>query len=597
MEEENKHINPLEDKIVTSISSSNEESKDEQSGILENETSLKTEKTDNTFNGNNSVDFFGFNLKFLTDNKFAYLLLLLLLGITYYVRSNFFLIPFERDEGIYAYFGKLILEGKIPYKDFYEIKLPGIFYAYALIVKVFGYSVYKLHFGFTIVNLLNIIILFFIGKKILGPFYGLAIGVVFSILSLNPGLCGFTIQSEHLVVFFISAGILALIYANDLKKQFYYLLSGLLFALAVSIKSHAVFMCFFGLLMIIVNNYSNEKAIISRILLKNILYYLIGGFIIIILISLSILLNNSYKEFSLHVLHIGGTYEASVSFEFGWQNFTNSLSRILENHKVFWYLSMFSVFTIFSNQFTIKEKIFCIQIMLLSFLMILPGFYFYGHYYILILPAVSILSGISLKFFKLYFEKKIEKFASIFVSITFIILSYSHVSSLNSYYFQPDYFKILRSTYGINPFPEAMEIGKWLNTKLKNEDKITLIGSEPQLYVYTNKNSISRHAYFTAVVIDFPEHKIWQREFTSDIKTNKPRFIIYFNNPLSLLIQKNTDKYIFKWVADYIKQNYKVAGLVEMVSPNESRYIFGEKVNKYNTPNKNLIYIYERNKN
>ncbi|MBK7819009.1 MAG: hypothetical protein IPJ60_16840 [Sphingobacteriaceae bacterium] len=51
-------------------------------------------------------------------------LLFVLVFIVHSIRTNFAGIPFERDEGIYSYFGKLVLEGKVPYKDFYEVKFP-----------------------------------------------------------------------------------------------------------------------------------------------------------------------------------------------------------------------------------------------------------------------------------------------------------------------------------------------------------------------------------------------------------------------------------------------------------------------------------------
>jgi len=51
--------------------------------------------------------------------------------LTIIIRSNFLDISFERDEGTYSYMGQLVLDGKLPYQDYYSMKLPGIYYAYA----------------------------------------------------------------------------------------------------------------------------------------------------------------------------------------------------------------------------------------------------------------------------------------------------------------------------------------------------------------------------------------------------------------------------------------------------------------------------------
>src|SRR6478736_787259 len=85
------------------------------------------------------------NSLFSTESKICLGLLLLLLFIVATIRSKFSSIPFERDEGIYGYIGKLILEGKTPYKDFYEQKFPGLFYFYGTMVWLFGDTVEGLH--------------------------------------------------------------------------------------------------------------------------------------------------------------------------------------------------------------------------------------------------------------------------------------------------------------------------------------------------------------------------------------------------------------------------------------------------------------------
>src|SRR2546423_15060140 len=83
----------------------------------------------------------------------SYVLLIFTLLLVVLIRSKFFTIPFERDEGAYSYYGKLLLQGKIPYVDFMEQKFPGLFYFYAMIVGLFGDTVKGMHMGFMIVNL------------------------------------------------------------------------------------------------------------------------------------------------------------------------------------------------------------------------------------------------------------------------------------------------------------------------------------------------------------------------------------------------------------------------------------------------------------
>ena len=56
-----------------------------------------------------------------------YLILAAIFILFSYVRIRLASFPLERDEGGYAYFGRLILHGIPPYQQAYDIKFPGIF--------------------------------------------------------------------------------------------------------------------------------------------------------------------------------------------------------------------------------------------------------------------------------------------------------------------------------------------------------------------------------------------------------------------------------------------------------------------------------------
>src|SRR6266478_498453 len=75
--------------------------------------------------------------------------------------------PLERDEGEYAYAGQLMLQGIPPYKFAYNMKLPGTYAAYAMILAVFGQSASAIHIGLAIVNAVCIGLMFLVARKLL----------------------------------------------------------------------------------------------------------------------------------------------------------------------------------------------------------------------------------------------------------------------------------------------------------------------------------------------------------------------------------------------------------------------------------------------
>ena len=97
----------------------------------------------------------------------AWLLVALAVLFVLIVRVRLRDMPLERDEGEYAYAGQLILQGVPPYKEAYNMKLPGTYAAYAAIMAVFGQSPSGIRLGLALVNGASIVLVFLLGRKLL----------------------------------------------------------------------------------------------------------------------------------------------------------------------------------------------------------------------------------------------------------------------------------------------------------------------------------------------------------------------------------------------------------------------------------------------
>lgn len=523
-------------------------------------------------------------------------LLICLVILIYIIRSKFLNIPFERDEGIYSYFGKLILEGKVPYKDFYEIKFPGLFYFYGFMVFVFGETVKGMHTGFMYLNIATVIIIYNASRQLFSPIAGLISAITFAFVSLTPNLSGFTVQAEHGVAFFISLGIHFYVFARKYNKWYWYGLMGLSMGLAFMVKTTGVFMCVWGGVIIIFDFLFTKPKKIKELFI-NLSAYSIGGISIVTILFLIIYSKGVFSDMIFFTYELPQMYISNVSFEDGVKYLKNTKDAIIQYHKFFWVHSILAILLCLFKTIDIKLKILGLTLLLFSCLTVVPGFYFYGHYFIQTIPGFSIVAGLTvyslLSIVKHYFKERSAPLPYVYLLI-FLMLTYSHFNVLRSYYLKPNYEMILRAVYGNNPFPEAMGIGNFINANSKPEDNIVLIGSEPQIYFYTKKKSPSRHAYFTALVNNIPQHKEWQREFVRDVEKAKPRYFIFFDHPISLLVQKDVDHYVFDWANKYITENFKLVGFVDMIEGQRSKYLWGDEINNYKPDPGNNIFIYER---
>src|SRR3989337_4507761 len=61
-----------------------------------------------------------------------------IIAASFVLRLQVMDIPFERDEGEYAYAAQLMLDGVPPFKEAYNMKFPGIYAVSAAILFLFG---------------------------------------------------------------------------------------------------------------------------------------------------------------------------------------------------------------------------------------------------------------------------------------------------------------------------------------------------------------------------------------------------------------------------------------------------------------------------
>ncbi len=103
-----------------------------------------------------------------------WILLAVVIGLIVLIRLRLLAIPLERDEGEYAYAGQLMLQGIPPYRLAYNMKFPGVYAAYALIMSMFGQTTVGIHLGLVILNLSNMVVIFLIARRLISSTAGIA---------------------------------------------------------------------------------------------------------------------------------------------------------------------------------------------------------------------------------------------------------------------------------------------------------------------------------------------------------------------------------------------------------------------------------------
>jgi 4-amino-4-deoxy-L-arabinose transferase-like glycosyltransferase len=421
---------------------------------------------------------------------FALVILLVL-----FVRIRLLEFPLERDEGEYALMGQMILKGIPPYEMAYNMKLPGAYYLYAMAMAVFGQTALGVHMGLLLANVSSIILLFFVGKKMGNESLGFYAASTYAFLTLIPNHLGFAAHATQFNTFFNLAGLLVLLIYQKRSSLLYLALSGFLFGCSFIVKQHAIFMMVFGLLMVALMEWQKKPVHILNLVLK----MSVTGIAMLVpyaLVLFSAWWTGSLDQFWHWTVEYAREYAGIQTVGQISKLLSQSIPMVTDGVGWFWWFGVAGFIALFFST-TVRPYrwwIFCFTI--LSLACVFPGFYFRRHYYIQFLPALGLLVGIAFIFVKEQLQKRSWNWAYAVPFIFFLVLFSLTISKYTDYLFKGSPAELSKSIYAKeNPFVESIEIAKFLEENTTPEDRIAILGSEPQIYFLSHRLPATGYIY------------------------------------------------------------------------------------------------------
>jgi hypothetical protein len=196
-------------------------------------------------------------------------------------------------------------------------------------------------------------------------------------------------------------------------------------------------------------------------------------------------------------------------------------------------------------------------------LTVCPGLFFRPHYFILLLPAATILAGASLdrcyQSLREYSDNTLIRGLPLAIAFAVVLLTLG-VNQRDLLHATPN--QVLHQTYGINPFSESVLIGNYLREHTRKDETIAVIGSEPQIYFYAQRKSATGHIYTYPLMEDGPRAKEMQDNMAREIEAASPMFLVFVNDPSSWMITKRSTMSIFEWFWKY-RSDYELVGWSE----------------------------------
>jgi hypothetical protein len=175
------------------------------------------------------------------------------------------------------------------------------------------------------------------------------------------------------------------------------------------------------------------------------------------------------------------------------------------------------------------------------------GFYFRPHYFLQQLPSLCALAGISAGCAIGWVRTRRSKPLGWTVVASMCALLVAPVVYANRGVLLADEVAARsRKIYGNNPFPESLEIARYIERTSRPDETIYILGSEPQIFFYAHRRSATRYIFFYPLMADVPDALERQRTASREAEASEPRYVIWMNIAPSLLLHPDVNRHVFE---------------------------------------------------
>jgi hypothetical protein len=496
-----------------------------------------------------------------------WILLVVVIGLILFIRIRLLAIPLERDEGEYAYAGQLMLQGIPPYQLAYNMKFPGIYAAYALIMSMFGQTSVVIHLGLLIVNMASMLVIFLIGRQLINFTAGIAAAASYAVLSVSSAVMGLAAHASHFAMLPALLGALVLLKPVLSKKMVF--VSGTLLGVSLLMKQPAIFFICFGATYLLFRDW-RSKVGFSEILLRSALF-IAATALPLACVCLRLWHAGVFAKFWSWTVLYAQEYARLVPISGAPGIFFEQFRHVIRFGWPLWMLAALGIFASLFDKTIRNAAVFILAFLVFSGLALSSGFYFREHYFIFFLPAICFLVGAIMASTSNFCSQLARSVRLLPLGILGAAMSFAVFAEREILLFQSPYVAS-HSIYGGSPFPEAIRVAQYLREQTNPSDTIAVLGSEPEIYFYAHRHSATGYIYMYGLMEPQRFAGQMQRQMIREIEAARPKYLVLVGVRTSWLRRPNSEAEIFKWIHRYTAKDFRLDGLVNIVSRERTDY-------------------------
>lgn len=497
--------------------------------------------------------------------------LLTALSVFVLVRVPLVSVPLERDEGEYAYIAQRLLEGEVPYRDAFDQKPPATFFAYAAAFSLFGPSIEGIHLFLHAWTAATALALFGCVRRREGPLAAAFAVLLFAVLSANPKLTGNAANTELFMLLPMVTSVYCLLRALDSPTQLrWWIGCGALAAAACWFKQVAVTNALF-VATVATWHFGRPSSRDLATLARAWAGLVVGALLASAPVLLGFAAAGAWRPFVDAVFWHNLRYSQSVGPAQGFEMIVHRLSEQAPSLAMCWALALLALFVLRRKHDSSRG--FWLGWWIASAMGVSVGFFFRPHYFFQALPALVVLAGCILGAMaeRLLARGGVVTGAGIAALIAVAIMPPIFANRTILWAGDPD--EVSRAIYGMNPFPESVEIGRYIRRTSDPDDRVYIVGSEPQILFYAERESATRYIFFYPLTGAYPDALERQREVMAEVVAARPRYVVWVNLQSSLLKSANTELHVFDASRELLGREYGLEFLA-LPTPEGGSYEF-----------------------
>jgi len=508
------------------------------------------------------------------------------------VRLRLLNFSLERDEGEYAYAGQLMLHGIPPYKLAFNMKFPGTYAMYALIMALFGETPAGIHFGVTIITTLTALMLYCLGKRMLDQTMGVVAATSYAVLAANTALFGLAGHATHFAAFFATAGLCLMWKAQQTGRWQTVAAAGFMYGMAMLMKQHAAIIGVWAFWVFVWENLRKKEGSGIRSFLNPVAFG-IGVALPFGLCCLALWCAGVFGQFWFWTVDYARQYVSIVPVSDIGSQFWWSIRSMASEDFLLWLPCLAGFGMIWFDERLRQTRWWLLGFSLTSILTTVPGFYFRTHYFLLTLPALGLLAGCAVSGACQWWRRKTDatwfsQWPTVVYALLLVVTVVKTSAAWSVFAAQGAH-----ALYGAELFPEAEKAAAFIGKYSQPDAQIAVLGSEPEIYFLSHRHSATGYIYTYPLMEPQPFASSMQREMIREIETNSPEFVVFVNRDFSWQQKPQSDLTIFRWWDDY-KTNYTTVGLIEQNWPYPSQYFWGKDAAAHGTLKGTGMEIYLR---